>query len=58
MGNNPDFFNYVNQQLLLKRNIIDSYDENYINTLITGYYTQVQADSLLNVKHKLILVYY
>jgi len=24
LGNNPDFFNYVNQQLALKRNIIDT----------------------------------
>ena len=24
LGNNPDFFNYVDQQLLLKRNVIDS----------------------------------
>ena len=27
LGNNPDFFNYVNQQLALKRNVIDSYDD-------------------------------
>ena len=34
LGNNPDFFNYVDQQLLLKRNVIDSYDKTYINNLI------------------------
>ena len=45
LGNNPDFFNYVSQQLALKRNILDSYDKNYINTLITGYYTKVQTDN-------------
>ena len=28
MNNNPDFFNYENQQLNLKRNISDSYDKN------------------------------
>ena len=27
LGNNPDFFNFVNQQLNLKRNIADSYDK-------------------------------
>ena len=37
LGGNPDFFNFVNQQLSLKRNIADSYDKNYINTLITNY---------------------
>ena len=24
LGNNPDFFNYVDQQLALKRNVLDS----------------------------------
>ena len=33
MNNNPDFFNYVNQQLLLSRNISDSYDKTSINTV-------------------------
>jgi superfamily II DNA/RNA helicase len=28
LGNNPDIFNFVNQQLNLKRNIADSYDKN------------------------------
>ena len=41
LNNNPDFFNFVNNQLTLKRNISDSYDKNYINTLITGYYTKL-----------------
>jgi hypothetical protein len=50
LGNNPDFFNYVDQQLALKRNVIDSYDKNYINTLITGYYTKVQTDASLLLK--------
>ncbi len=50
LNNNPDFFNYVNNQLVLKRNISDSYDKNYINTLITNYYTKIQADALLNNK--------
>ena len=27
LGNRPDFFNYVEQQLALKRNVIDSYDK-------------------------------
>ena len=40
LGNNPDFFNYVSQQLALKRNISDSYDKNYINNLILDYYTK------------------
>ena len=50
LNNNPDFFNYVNQQLLLKRNISDSYDKTYINTLINLYYTKTQSDALLNNK--------
>ena len=48
LNNNPDFFNYVNQQLTLKRNISDSYDKNYINTLITNYYNKTQVDTLFN----------
>ena len=47
LNNNPDFFNYVNQQLLLKRNIIDSYDKKYINTLITNYYNKTEIDTNL-----------
>ena len=39
LGNNPDFFNYVNQQLNLKRNITDSYDKTYIDNLINLYKT-------------------
>ena len=50
MGNNPDFFNYVNQQLNLKRNISDSYDKTYIDTLINLYYTKLQVDNALNTK--------
>ena len=50
MNNNPDLFNYVNQQLLLKMNISDSYDKTYINTLINLYYTKTQSDALLNNK--------
>ena len=50
MGNNPDFFNYVNQQLILKRNVADSYDKNYINTLITNYYNKAEADTNLSLK--------
>jgi hypothetical protein len=48
LNNNPDFFNYVNQQLFLKRNVADSYDKNYINTLITNYYNKTQVDTLFN----------
>lgn len=60
MNNNPDFFNYVNQQLLLKRNINDSYDKNYIDTLINLYYSKSQSDVLLNNKLNLteIVNYY
>jgi hypothetical protein len=50
LGNNPDFFNYVDQQLALKRNVSDSYDKNYINTLIAGYYTKTQTDTNLLLK--------
>ena len=50
MGNNTDFFNYVNQQLNLKRNISDSYDKTYIDTLINLYYTKLQVDNALNTK--------
>ena len=50
LGDNPDFFNWVQAQLLLKRNISDSYDINYINSLIASYYTKTQTDSLLNNK--------
>ncbi len=34
----------------MKRNISDTYDKNYINSLIAGYYTKVQTDNLLNNK--------
>ena len=50
LGNNPIFFSYVNEQLLLKRNVIDSYDKNYINNLIAGYYTKTQTDTNLLLK--------
>ena len=50
LNNNPDFFNYVNNQLNLKRNISDSYDKTYIDTLINLYYTKLQSDALLNNK--------
>ena len=53
LNNNPDFFNYVNNQLNLKRNISDSYDKTYIDTLINLYYTKLQSDALLNTKFNL-----
>ena len=56
LNNNPDFFNYVNQQLLLKRNIIDSYDKNYINNLITNYYNKTEIDNNLLLKQDQISV--
>ena len=34
----------------MKRNVIDSYDKNYSNTLIAGYYTKIQADNNLLLK--------
>ena len=46
----PEFFNYVNTQLNLKRNIADSYDKYYIDNLINLYYTKLQIDSILNSK--------
>ena len=52
LNNNPDFFNYVNNQLNLKRNISDSYDKTYIDTLINLYYSKTQSDAhyyLLNL---------
>jgi hypothetical protein len=56
LNNNPDFFNYVNQQLTLKRNISDSFDKNYINTLISGYYSKIQIDNNLLLKQDLLTV--
>ena len=50
LNNNPNFFQYVRNQLDTKRDINDSYDKNYINTLILSYYTKSQTDSLLNNK--------
>ena len=50
MNNDPDFFEYIRDQLDLKRNISDSYDKNYINNLIAAYYTKTQTDTLLNDK--------
>jgi hypothetical protein len=50
IGNDPNFFQYVRDQLDLNRNVVDSYDKKYINTLIEGYYTKLQIDSLLNNK--------
>ena len=50
LGDNPDFFNYVNQQLALKRNVSESYDKNYINTLILNYYTKTQTNNALALK--------
>ena len=57
LNNNPDFFNYVNQQLTLKRNISDSYDKNYINTLITNYYNKTQTDANLLLKSDKLTTY-
>ena len=56
LGNNPDFFNFVNNQLTLKRNISDSYDKLYINTLISGYYSKIQIDNNLLLKQDLLTV--
>ena len=50
LGDRPDFFNYVSSQLALKRNISDSYDKSFIDSLIAGYYTQTQTNNLLNNK--------
>ena len=52
INNDPDFFEYIRDQLDLKRNISDSYDKIYINTLIAAYYTKTQTDTLLNNKFK------
>ena len=57
LNNNPDFFNYVNQQLNLKRNIADSYDKNYINTLITNYYNKTESDTNLLLKSDKLTTY-
>ena len=57
LGNRPDFFNYVDQQLLLKRNVIDSYDKTYINALIAGYYTKTQTDTNLLLKADKLMTY-
>ena len=56
LNNNPDFFNYMNNQIVLKRNISDSYDKNYINTLISGYYSKIQADNALLLKQDVLSV--
>ena len=50
MNDSPNFFNYVPEKLNLQRNISDSYDKNYINTLINLYYTKSQSDTLLHDK--------
>ena len=50
INNDPDFFEYIREQLTLKRNISDSYDKNYIDTLIASYNTKTQNDTLLNNK--------
>jgi hypothetical protein len=50
INNDPNFFDYIRDQLDLKRNISDSYDKNYIITLIAAYYTKTQSDTLLNNK--------
>ena len=39
LNNNPNFFQYVRNQLDTKRDINDSYDNNYMNSLIVRYYT-------------------
>ena len=49
--------NDFNQQLLLKRNIIDSYDKNYINTLITNYYNKTETDNSLLLKSDKLTTY-
>ena len=50
INNDPNFFQYVRDQLDLKRNVVDSYDKNYNDTLIAAYCTKPQTDTLLNNK--------
>ena len=50
INNDPNFFQTINNELNLKRNISDSYDKTYIDALIAGYYTQIQTNSLLSSK--------
>ena len=50
IGNDPIFFQYVRDQLILKRNIFDSYDKTYVNTLISLYYTKLEVNTLLDQK--------
>ena len=50
LNNNPNFFQYVKDQLDLKRDIADSYNKSFIDTLISAYYTKAQTDRLLNNK--------
>ena len=50
LNNNPNFFQYVKDQLDLKRDISDSYSKSFIDTLVSTYYTKTQTDSLLNNK--------
>jgi len=45
----------VSQQLALKRNILDSYDKHYINTLILNYYTKIQTDNALALKQNSLI---
>jgi hypothetical protein len=50
INNDPDFFQYIRDQLALKRNTADSYDKTFIDNLIASYYTKTQTDTLLNTK--------
>jgi len=50
IGNDSDFFNTINAELNLKRNIADSYDKTYIDNLISNYYTKSEINSSLALK--------
>ena len=48
LNNDPQFFQYVRNQLALKRDITDSYSKSHVDTLIALYYTKDEMDVLLN----------
>ena len=44
------FFQTINNELNLKRNISDSYSKTDVNNLLLNHYTQTESDTLLNAK--------
>ena len=50
INNDPNFFQTINNELNLKRNITDSYSKTDVNTLLLNHYTKTESDTLLNAK--------